>query len=102
MVIVLWKQGAVFMSANNIISFPTLNQAEAWDTPILFEEQNTPPILAGWLPGRFGEFAAALAQATETPEALSVMTILGVLSAVLMQRVVISPKPTWFEPTNIY
>ncbi len=90
------------MTANNIISFPTLHQPEAWDAPILFEGQNTPPILASWLPGSFGEFAAALAQATETPEALSVMTILGVLSAVLMQRVVISPKPTWFEPINIY
>jgi hypothetical protein len=101
-VIVLLKQGAVFMSANNIISFPTLNQPEAWDPPILFEEHHTPEILAHWLPGIFSEFAAALAQATETPEALSVMTILGVLSAVLMQRVVISPKPTWFEPINIY
>ena len=30
------------------------------------------------------------------------MTILGVLSAVLMQRVVISPATTSFEPINIY
>jgi hypothetical protein len=90
------------VTTNNIISFPTLHRSEAWDTPILFEDQNTPPILSNWLPGSFSEFAAALAQATETPEALSVMTILGVLSAVLMQCVVISPKPTWFEPINIY
>jgi len=90
------------MTTSNIIAFPTLNQPEAWESPILFEEQNMPPILASWLPGAFCEFAAALAQATETPEALSVMTILGVLSAVLMQRVVVSPKPTWFEPINIY
>ncbi len=44
----------------------------------------------------------ALAQATETPEALSVMTILGVLSAISMQRVFISPQEHWLEPINIY
>ena len=43
-------------------------------------------------PGIFGEFAAALSLATETPEALSVMTVLGVLSAALMQRVVFLRK----------
>ena len=54
------------------------------------------------MPNIFGEFAAALSYATETPEALSVMTILGALSAVLMQRVFVSPKANWFEPINIY
>ncbi len=90
------------MTTNNIISFPSLRQPEAWDAPILFDDWETPEIRAQWLPGVIGEFAAALAQATETPEALSVMTIMGVLSAVLMQQVVISPKDHWLEPINIY
>lgn len=89
-------------TSNNIISFPSLRQPEAWDTPILFDEWETPEIQARWLPGVFGEFAAALALATETPEALSVMTVLGVLSAVLMQRIVVSPQAHWLEPINIY
>ena len=88
--------------SSNIISFPTLQQTEAWETPLLFDHWETPEIRVHWLPGIFGEFAAALAQTTETPEALSVMTILGILSTVLMRQVVISPKPNWFEPINIY
>jgi uncharacterized protein DUF3987 len=87
---------------NNIISFPSLREPDAWDTPILFDEAETPEISAQWLPGIFGEFAAALSLATETPEALSVMTVLGVLSAVAMQRVVVSPQDHWREPINIY
>lgn len=90
------------MDQNNIIILPTLHQPEAWEAPILFDDWETPEIQAQWLPGIFGEWAAALALATETPQALSVMTILGVLSAVLMQQVVISPKASWFEPINIY
>lgn len=90
------------MTTHNIISFPGLRQPDAWEPPILFDEWETPEISSQWLPGMFGEFAAALAQATETPEALSVMTILGVLSAVAMQRVFISPKDHWLEPINIY
>lgn len=89
-------------TTDNIISFPTLHQPEAWDAPILFDEWETPEIQSRWLPSVFGEFAAALALATETPEALSVMTVLGVLSAVLMQRVVVSPQDHWLEPINIY
>ena len=36
---------------NNIISFPSLREPEAWDTPILFDEAETPEISAQWLPG---------------------------------------------------
>jgi uncharacterized protein DUF3987 len=90
------------MDQNNILTFPNLKQPEAWEDPILFDDWETPEIQAQWLPGVFGEWAEALALATETPQALSVMTILGVLSAILMQRVVISPKAHWFEPINIY
>src|ERR1700739_652978 len=90
------------MTTHNIISFPSLRQPEAWEPPILFDEWETPEISSQWLPGVFGEFAQALAQATETPEALSVMTVLGILSAISMQRVFISPQEHWLEPINIY
>jgi hypothetical protein len=96
------KQEDEVMTTNNIVSFPSLRQPEAWESPILFDEWETPEISSRWLPGVLGEFTAALAQATETPEALSVMATLGVLSAVSMQRVFISPKDHWLEPINIY
>jgi replicative DNA helicase len=72
------------------------------EAPILFDEIDTPDIPAKLLPGIFGRFARDLASATETPEALSVMTILGVLSCVLSKRFVVSPKEGWLEPLNIY
>lgn len=87
---------------SDIIEFPTLNQPEAWDDPILFDYWQTPEIKAQCLPGIFGEYAAALAHATETPEALTVMTILGVLSTIVTKQVFISPKQNWCEPINIY
>lgn len=85
-----------------IIELPSLDHPDAWEDPIYFQEIETPEIPANLLPGIWGEFAAALANATETPEALSVMTILGVLSACVAKRYKVSPKEGWQEPTNIY
>jgi hypothetical protein len=86
----------------NMMEVPSLDQQEAWDSPILFDEFETSDIPAALLPGVLGEFAAALACTTETPESLSVMTVLGVLSTVVAKRFVVSPKDGWREPVNIY
>ncbi|HVV68193.1 MAG TPA: YfjI family protein [Gammaproteobacteria bacterium] len=85
-----------------VIELPAITESSAWDEPILFNELETPKIPANLLPGVFGEFASALACTTETPEALSVMVILGVLSACLSKRFVVSPIPGWQEPINLY
>ncbi len=85
-----------------VIELPALTEASAWDDPILFNELEAPDIPAVLLPGVFGEFASALACTTETPEALSVMAILGVLSACLSKRFIISPIIGWHEPINLY
>ena len=91
------------LTANtDIIELPSLEQEEAWDAPILFDEFETADIPAHLLPGIFGEFAASLADATETPEALSVMTVLGMLSTIAAKCFVVSPKEGWYEPVNIY
>ncbi|VVC76772.1 hypothetical protein AQUSIP_20980 [Aquicella siphonis] len=87
---------------NKMITLPSLEQPDAWDAPILFDEFETPEISADLLPGILGGFAAALAHATETPEALSVMTILGVISAAITKKFVVSPKEGWEESVNIY
>ena len=76
--------------------------SSAWEEPILFTEYATPEIPAALLPGEFGKFAAALATATETPEAMAVFTVLGTLSAALAKRYVVSPLQGWAEPLNIY
>jgi hypothetical protein len=84
------------------IELPSLEHADAWDTPILFDEFETPDIAARLLPEILGEFSEALSQATETPEALSVMTVLGVISTAIAKRFIVSPKEGWHEPLNIY
>jgi hypothetical protein len=84
------------------IELPSLKQTAAWEKPIFFDELDTPAICAQWLPGVLREFAAAMAEATETPEALSVMTVLGVISAILAKQIVVSPIAGWQEPVNLY
>jgi Protein of unknown function (DUF3987) len=86
----------------SIIELPSWEQPAAWNEPIEFESLETPEIPTRWLPGVFREFAEALTQASETPAALSVMTILGVLSTALAGQVAVSPKTGWVEPINIY
>lgn len=85
-----------------VIELPNWEQPTAWNEPILFESLETPDIPTHWLPGVLGEFAEALAQTSETAPALSVMTILGVLSTALAGACAVSPKPGWVEPINIY
>jgi hypothetical protein len=81
---------------------PSVEHIDTWNTPILFEELDTPDISAQLLPEILCEFATALAHSTETPEALSVMTALGVVSTAIAKRFIVSPKEGWCEPVNIY
>lgn len=76
--------------------------SSGWEEPILFTEYATPDIPASLLPGIYGAFAAALSIATETPEAMSVFTVLGAISAALAKRYAVSPNQGWVDPLNIY
>jgi len=89
-------------SSAAIIELPPLTHPDGWDDPVFFNEGETPDIPAILLPGILGEFAANLAKAVETPEALSVMMILGVISTVAAKHFKVSPKEGWQEPVNIY
>jgi len=73
-----------------------------WGNPIPFEKQEPPEVPASLLPGVFGEFAVALAESLEVPEAMTALGVLGVVSACCGHRFVVSPKRGWIEPTNIY
>ena len=73
-----------------------------WENPILFNDIETPEIPASLLPGIYGNYATSLAESSETPPGLAVMSILGVISACVAKYYVVSPKVGWAEPTNIY
>lgn len=89
-------------TSSSSIDLPSLAHPDAWDAPILFNDFETADIPARLLPSVFERFATELANTTETAEALSVMTILGVISTAIAKRFVVSPKEGWLEPVNIY
>jgi hypothetical protein len=74
----------------------------AWGEPIPFDEIDTPDIPARLLPENMGKFAEALANATETPEAMAVLTVLGVVATAVSTRFCVSPVDGWTEPLNFY
>lgn len=76
--------------------------AATWDTPLNFDTIVTPDIPAALLPGGYGDFASALSVATETPEPLALMCVLGILSAACSRRFSVQVQAGWIEPLNIY
>lgn len=75
---------------------------QSWGKPILFDEFEAPEISADNMPGILGTFARALARATETSEALSVMLVLGTLSVAVNKGFTVCPKQGWNESLNLY
>lgn len=64
---------------------------EDWPEPVLPGATPTPEIPADILPGWLGDMAAAVADSTQTPSAMSVMISLSVLATVLQRRFEVSP-----------
>jgi replicative DNA helicase len=62
-----------------------------WPDPILPGTLRTPPIPATLLPTWLGEMAHAVAESTQTPPALAVMSSLAVLATVLQRRFEVAP-----------
>jgi replicative DNA helicase len=76
---------------------------DIWPDPILPGSKQTPEILADILPGIFGEHAAAVAESTQTPQALATMFTLSVLATVLQGRFEVSPYgDDYLEPLSIW
>lgn len=80
----------------------TANLSDNWPDIISFDGLETPNIPASILPSPFDEYSKALAHATEVPEAMVVMTLLGMVSTALTKRFTVSPQQGWNEPINIY
>lgn len=77
--------------------------AASWPEPMIPGTQRTPDFPEDVLPGVWGEMARAVAAATQTPPALSVMCTLGVLATLLQRRFEVSPHGTeYVEPLSLF
>lgn len=73
-----------------------------FDPIIPFDQFTTPNIPATLLPPAVGDFVQNIADVLLVPVAMPVMASLGIISAALAKKFVVSPKPDWQEPVNIY
>lgn len=74
-----------------------------WPDPILPGARHVPTIPATVLPGWLGEMAHAVAESTQTPPALAVMSALAVLATVLQRRYVVAPQgDCYVEPLALW
>lgn len=74
----------------------------AWQEPILFGHINTPAIPSTLLPEPLAGFCKAVMEHTQTPQGLSVMMVLAVVSACLQKRFEVAPYgDSYTEPVNI-
>lgn len=64
---------------------------EEWPDPVMPGTRTTPPIPASILPSWAGAMVEAVANSTQTPPALAVMSALAVLATVLQRRYEVAP-----------
>lgn len=77
--------------------------APAWPEPLLPGAMTVPEIGAALLPDWMGRMARAVAQSTQTPEAMSVLSVLSVLAAVLQRRFEVTPYgDDYREPLSLW
>ena len=71
--------------------------------PIIpFDNFDTPELPASLLPPALGEYVSNIAEVLKVPVAMPFMGALGMVSASLAKKFVVSPKADWAEPLNIY
>ena len=78
-------------------SLPKLD--DEWEKPILFDGINAPDISANLLPSWLGEYAQAVSQSTQSPEALAVMMGLSTVAASVQKRFEVSPFGDGYNET---
>ena len=77
-------------------------QTSQWPALIRLDAPQLPDLPAAVLPGFAGDFAHAVAVATETPAALAVGLVLATISAAAARRFRVMVCPGYFEPTNLW
>lgn len=79
-----------------------MTAADDWPEPVLPGQAKAPEIPAALLPGWCGDMAHAVAQATQTPPAMSVMFMLSTLATVLQRRFEVEPTEGYVEPLALW
>ncbi|TDD67822.1 DUF3987 domain-containing protein [Actinomadura rubrisoli] len=91
-------RGAVAAAVQQI----TATDARGWAPPTALEVARTLPTFPLWeLPDWLGEYAARLAEQTQTPADLAGCLALAVLAVAAGGKVWVSPRG-WSEPTNLF
>lgn len=70
--------------------------------PVLFGQRHTPEIPAEILPSWAGEYAAAVADSTQTPPALAVMLTLATVASCVAKRFEVGFHGGYSEPLNLW
>lgn len=90
----------------DILKTPSKPSVEDFDghfNPIIpFDHHETPEIPANLLPPVLGDFVQNISDVLLVPVAMPFMASLGIVSAALAKKYLVSPKPDWMEPVNIY
>jgi putative DNA primase/helicase len=75
---------------------------DAWPNPISLDVPLLPPVPDDTFPPAIGNMIDATAAETETPRALAVGMALGTLAAACQGKIVVSIKPGYIEPLNLW
>jgi hypothetical protein len=73
-----------------------------FDPIVTFDQFNTPHIPADLLPPVLGNVVQNISDVLHVPFAMPFMASLGMVSAAVGKKFIVSPKPDWQEPINIY
>ena len=78
------------------------NKKPEWETPIPFDEYNLPSFPVETLPKAIADYAAALAESTQTPVDMAATSAIAVLSVCMQGKFKIRAKADWIEPVNTF
>lgn len=94
---------SIFDEIDSANSKPRFEAFDGHFDPIIpFDQYETPEIPPGLLPQDVGDFVENIADVLSIPTAMPVMAAIGIIAAALCTKFVVSPKPDWCEPVNIY
>lgn len=79
------------------------DEGQRWDDPLPFNQIETPELPPELLPGVFGEYAASLSEALQTPPTMAVLFTLSVLGLALQRKFKVSPfGDDYAEPVCVW
>lgn len=73
-----------------------------WDPPIPFNDMEIPAFPTECLPHQVERMVEALAESTQTPEAMAGILSLAVLSTLFQSRYEVLVTPDWIEPLSLF